>query len=350
MEAKEGRGAFSLENVLDLRLTRGEFLKILGAAVVLGAVGAGLKLSFDKDRQAIQKEEGKDVFPGWIEADLKSPFIQEDKGHFKFLREAVFSNPIIKEATREYFGYLNENLKAGKRIGLGDALKKAIELAQDKLSSKDPSKISDKVKLNLESLHAGLFVFAAGFMTFFETEDLEELDVLPKGVKSAEEYFSGKNGIQTKVYPRIIKDGKNHEEMFANGQDRAVHFAQHLFITFEYLYSELFKLGINEKMPSYLKFLVKALGGGDVKKRAKVFSWLTGVLYEVSSLSESKNRPVLTFLGVKTEGIKEGIFEPTVNYDLEANKFAAKTAIEIMTQVLNNGQIGDIFEELNSQE
>ncbi|MCL5970173.1 MAG: twin-arginine translocation signal domain-containing protein [Patescibacteria group bacterium] len=171
----------TLRNIGNLRLTRRDFLK-KGGLIAAGAATAlsipGIALAFKSpERKPVLKEEGKDIYPGWIENGISSDFIQKDKGHFYWLKEAIFTNPTLTDLTKDYYSYLTANEKAKNRLNPGEALYHAIEISYKKLSEQDKAKVSSRTSTEFEALHAGIVVFAAGFMPWFKEQDLAGLGV-----------------------------------------------------------------------------------------------------------------------------------------------------------------------------
>lgn len=316
--------------------TRREFGLLAGASG-LGFVG-GVNFLRTTERVPLLKEEDKTIFPGWIEANTSQKFIQQDKGHFYFLREAILNNPLLMELTQDYFQYFNSNLSQGKRLDLGEALSQAIESSHKKLTVMEKQKISSKSDLVLESVHAGLFVFAVGFVgQWWEASDLNKFGVSLEGYKNAADYLNGTNGLLTNVYPNLfVKEGFKREN---DGPDRAVHFAQHLLITFEYLYSKGFKLGLDESLPNLLKFLVFASSDKSLDDQARSFSKWVGIAWEYSTLSDLNNWPVIS----KKNDITEGPFDPMVEADYKANQLGAEAAVMLFNILKKEASIEQII-------
>lgn len=312
-----------------------------GAAVVgfkvaaPGGVGVAVvkTLLFTPDRPEIKEDENYDFNPGWIEARTKAKFIDPDNdGHLPFLREAVINNPVLKDLTKEYFGYFNENLEKKQRIGLGDALYKAVEMTHEKLKNTDPSKINPKTNLILESMHAGLFVFAAGFMPWFSTDNLKEIGVNMGAYNTSFDYFSA---LWKDVYPKLFakKEIEKDPTNLETGQDRAVHFAQHLLLTYEFLYSRRFNLNIETSVPFLLKGYDFVMSEGNyltedyrLRKEAPIFSQGLGLGWEYSNLFDGKNWP---FFGPTIDEIREGPWDLSVDADYKGNGAGASAGADL---------------------
>lgn len=235
--------------IWNLKMTRGSFI---GLSVIAAVGPYALETPHKK---TVQKEIDKDFYPGWIEADIQSPFIQKEKGHFYWLREAVLVNPALTTLTKDYFSYLEKNRKAGTRLSLGTAVAFSMDNAQKLLGDAAKSRIDPRTNVSLESIHLGAIAFAAGFMPWFDESDLARIGVKIDSDKSAVDYFESKDGLQTVTYPKLFATGEErlNTDNPEGGQDRAAHFAQHLLLTFEYLYSGKYHLAEHDTMPNFLR-------------------------------------------------------------------------------------------------
>lgn len=329
---------------LDVEMSRKTFCINAAKAVVgvlaAGATGTAVGL-ITPGRRAVRKE-GFELYPGWIEANTEARFIDpKNGGHFPFLRGAITNNPRLSELTRGYYAYLSGNLAGEQRINLGDALNFAIISADKRLKDIDPAKIKPRTNPLLESLHAGLFVFAAGFMPWFNTADLKKIGVDLRGYRNSESFFSA---FETNIYPRLFtrEDLKEDPTKFESGPDRTVHLAQHLLLAFEYLYSKHFNLGIEKSVPFGLQIytFLMSLGNSTVAE-AKAFSQGAGLGWEYYSLRNISNWPIF---GRKIDDIREGPFDKMVEADYKANRLGALTGVDLF----NLGITGEPFEKITS--
>lgn len=346
MRIEAGR---TFRNIGNLRLDRRDFLKtgmeVMGIGALVSILGVDLAFK-TSDRWPILREAGKEIYPGWIEAGITSPFIQRDKGHFYWLKEAVFTNPALTDLTRDYYNYLLINQKEKKRLNLGDALSYGVGSAYRKLKDIDKSKVSTKTSTKFEALHAGIVVFAVGFMTWFKKSDLIRLGVPLDGYKDLFDFYQGKNGIARNVYPQLfVKRGQKEQALgkeLNTGQDRAVHFAQHLLLVFEYLYSKRFNLNEHEQMPFLLEKILWLFSKSEDKARA--LSYIVGKSYEYAALLSPDN---WLYPGRDQEDIVEGPFDPMVDEDYKANKLGSETGIALI-DANSVDKVIQIFHELNS--
>ncbi|MDP3988092.1 MAG: hypothetical protein Q8P80_03015 [Candidatus Levybacteria bacterium] len=337
-----------LTRILEVKADRRGFLKGAGKAgltiagsALIPAVGLG-SIFYIPEKSPIALEEGKEIFPGWIEKGISKPFIQKEKGHFPWLSEAVFNNPILYEGTRDFMSFLNENKKQGKRLSLTEALLYPIEKMNQRFSNFDKSKISNKINPEDESLRVAIFVFAAGFMPWFSEAELENFGVNLAGYKDKDDYFVGQKGVERNVFPKLFKDLQSGRVI--NGQDRAVHFAQHLLIVFEYLYSNYAGLKEHELMPPLLKVSIDLTSDGTLPGKAMALSGLLGLGWEYLSLLDAKNLPIFA-----SAEIEEGPFDAQVSADYKANRLGARTAIAFFGAGTNEESRKVLFAELNKE-
>lgn len=162
----------------------GESFRWLGAVAAAEVVGSTPLIAYGlsiPEKGAVERGEEGFLSPGWIESKVKAPFIQGFEGHFPFLKEAVLSNPKIREATQRFFWYLRTNLYQQRRIALGDALSYAINTGHQIFGFRRHPDIDPRTNLSIESVHAGVYLLAAGFFPHFTSQELEILGVkLPK--------------------------------------------------------------------------------------------------------------------------------------------------------------------------
>lgn len=297
------------------------------------------------------EDNGFDIFPGWIERDIQTPFMQFDKGHFYFLREAIDKNPVLLSLTRDFFAYLTTHLQSKQRVVLGDAINFVIVKAHEKLGED----ISD-----LEALHAAVFPLAAGFTAqWFTKSELENFGANFSKPGSSEEYenwvdyyWDGNNGLATITYPKLFgleKEEPKKEEVAKikyGGQDRAIHFAHHFLIGFLYMYSQTYGLGIHESMPNIIKAAISVNNGTSVEDRARTMSERIGGLYEFLGLLKGlENWPIN---GRTPEAITDGPFDDTVEQDLKANALGVEAAIEFFKRAMAGLPLEPVFTELNN--
>lgn len=360
-------GQKELGALLGLRMNRRDLFNfVLGVgASALGLTAGGVALarwaSQIPDRNP--KEENRSdyiIFPGWIEQKVTAPFLQSDKGHFFWMREAIFNNPLVLEATQDFFAYLTRNWRLGKRVRLGDALFYCMDKAQSLLDANWQA-VSPETNRVLEAVHLGLFAFAAGTTAnekWFTKEDLERFGIDVED-KSIAEYFWAKDGLAVVVFPKLFGAGQDVQtetiqKIHQEGQDRTIHFANYLLLTFEYLYSKLYGLHEHETMPNGTKKLVDFFGKGSREQEARALALITGLAYELQATLDNplENMPVLKEIFGKGGEIVEGMFDNMVWADLKANRLGTEAAILLfylinLVKSLNDKLLQKLFDDLN---
>lgn len=314
-----------LEDPIGRRELLGNAVK--GGVVLLTAGATGTAVGLFTPERRTGKEEGFDLYHGCFEDRTGAKFIDpNNRGHFPFLREAILNNPRLSDLTKDYYTYLEDNLRRKQRISLGDAFNFAVTSADKKLKDIDPAKIKPGTNPLLESLHAGLFAFAAGFMPWFSTADLKQIGVNLKSYEHSSTFFQA---LGEYVYPRLFtrEDIKEDPTDLESGQDRSIHFAQHQLLTFEYLYSKRFELGLEKSVPLVLQSYVFLMSlGSSTAMEAKAFSQGIGLGWEYFGLRNIENWPIF---GRKIEDIREGPFEAMVGADYKGNELGASEGINL---------------------
>lgn len=336
------------------RVDRRGFLALAGSSLLAAGGLAAYTPEKPPVSQKLEKPTISEIFPGWIEKKIKSPFIRLDKGHFHWLKEAVFNNPLLLDSTRDFFSYLNENLQAGHRLGLGEMLSQAIALSRKRLNTIKSSNFDVRVNPDLEAVYAGAITFAASLNPWFSAGDLRKFGVpLRDSPYPVPEYFWGQDGLGARVLPGLfgVENGfpegevTEYSEPSQTGQDRTVHFAQHLLITFTYLYSRHHNLGEHQSIPSILRIPIAFRGENSPIKEAQIFSYWAGRLYEFSALGRSESWPIP---GIRNQGqIPDGPFDLMVEADYKGNRLGALAAVALWVRILNGQSIDPVLQELN---
>lgn len=348
--------------LLETPMTRKQFLALgsLGVLVLLGGLRWGT--SIDDDGVQVDELSNFTIHPGWLEKDTRAPFIDsnlENKGHFKWMRETIFTSPLLMDLTMDYFKYLDQALEKKQRLRLGDMIEYAYSSACNKIEEKYGKDIVSRTSLNLEAMRTGLFAFTATVTPWFSEDDMKAFGVDLKGKKVVDYYWDG-NGLGRVVFPSLFV---NHEHDISeklsnkeglpdrvNGQDRTLHFANHLLLIFNYLYSNYFNLKTHKRMPTLLKLIVNWCGSDSAYDRGRVLSWLAGRAYELKALLDLESWPLPFIRG--REDISDGPFDFRVGNDLEGNELGAETAIAFIKTLISKedgSQVNKILEELNNQ-
>ena len=323
------------------------------AYLAVGIVGTGLAVggsaalhSPDKPLSSDQEPEFF-IEPGWIERNIRSKFVQFEKGHFYWLREGVLNNPIVREATADLFQHLIRHKEQEKRLSLGEILEYAITHAHERLRHENQKSTSPVVRDNLilEATHVAMFAVAGVFATsWWSQQDLEKLGVSIDGYIDVNSFFWHTSGLGTIVYPRFF--GVENEAADKHltdynrspkygGADRAVHVAQHMFLTFSYLYARHFRLPDHETIPNIMKLWVMLAGRMQAEKEAQALSDMIGWTYETVSTVDG----IKQWLRDTSEPITEGRLDDMSPTDLQANAFGAHIGIALWKSARDEGFI-----------
>ena len=295
------------------------------------------------------------IEPGWLERNIREPFIQSDRGHFRFLREGILNNAIVASTTSDFFQYLLENKERGNRLTLGEMLESAFSISTEKLRSIDKKDISPSLRDNLpiEAAHIAMYALAGGLGTSWWSErDLNKLGVSIKGYEDVNSFYWHTTGLGTIVFPEIygVDNFKvdrhltdHNRSPIYGGADRAVHVGQHMFIVFSYLYAKHFNLPDQETMPAALKLWMKKHGNGKGVDEVRSLPRIIGRAYEASTTRKG----ITKWFEDRNERITEGFLDEMVHLDLEANELGAKIGIDIWERVINEMTIKDLITELS---
>lgn len=330
------------------------FARRLGWTALAGTVltGGGVAAVYTPDTSptpaAFAAANGYEISPGWIERNGSAPFLQINKGHFYWMREKINNNPILFDLTKDFFKYLVDHVEKGERLRLGDALAFNILQAREKIQATNSSHIEPNTNLHLEIVRAALFPLAAGFTGQWWTgEDIEAFGVNIASYKDIDDFHWGPRGIGTVAYPKLFginrKEPKESptDKVKNSGQDRAIHFSHHTFITFEFLYAKMYGLPEDESMPYILRLIIPH---GSPQEEARDLSMIAGYGYELSGLKDPKNWPIN---GRTPETIVEGVFDDMVTADLKGNELGSRTAIALFDRARKYQSIDDIIAQLN---
>lgn len=345
-----------LDQLMGVKATRGEFMIMLAALGITGTAGVIFLLKA-QGRKRLETGESSsfEIYPGWIEASIdEKNFVNFERGHSDWLKAAVFSNPPLFALTSDYYRFLLKSQEKGKRLTLGEALCHSIAQAHDAFREAGKYlEVDQNANLGLEATRLGILAFAAGFMAsdWWKLEDLEKLGVPKQRLKNVNDFYWGENGLARDVFPKLFTSSgeRETEPKKANtyeaisGQDRAVHFAQHLAITFEYLYSKQYGLLEEESIPNLAKLYVGYSSSGSIEANARAFSDGIGRFYEVSALKKASNWP----FGRDRRKIVEGPFDLEVDSDYKGNRLGAEAAIALFSRLARNQSIEPVLEELS---
>lgn len=355
------------ERFLNTRISRKEGLIGAGLLGLTAVFGRDWALHTpERNRTEDLLQQSFDIFPGWLEKGT-GKFIDPDpanKGHAHWFSETLFATPSLVEISARFIKYLEKCRAVQRRLAPGEVLDRVYEMTEDLEHSE--LLISKKTTSPLERMHAALYGLVAGHNPWFKEEEIQKLGVNLQG-KSASTYYWQEDGVGTVVSPFLfgVPDNGRDKALLATGyspryrgQDRFVHFAHHLLLTFIYLYSRHFNLQEHLLIPRFLKAAI-SLKGGSLENQARTFSDLIGKLYEISNIlpfmaisgeprvnfDNFQNWPVPFVRGI--DDIEEGMFDTMVEADYKANRLGAETAIVLFRRLLRQQSLTPVIDELN---
>lgn len=354
-----------LQNVPDQWLNR----TVARRTAVVGLLGLSASwtvwsISYTPEKPKSNSPESSSfsLFPGSIEKKIDGPFMnaspgqkngRENGGHGPWMLEAVTKNPLLLSLTKDFVQYAYDELSRGRRLKLGTALAYSIGGARAALTKLDKSQISPRTNLDIEVIHHGIFPVAILATPWFNKQDLE-LFGFPKNVLEENRFLKNIYWDEQRIgrdgFPRLFGNGITDPPGKAphnSGEDRMMHFVNHLLITFVYRYSSHYGLHEHTTIPLGLRALIlkgRLLGNfRSHEDEALFFSEKVGGAYELSNLKDTKNWPIIN----PVEQISEGPFDPMAESDYKANRLGEITAIALFLRAFNYRSLDPVFEELN---
>lgn len=302
-------------------LTRRNFLKLTALATIgVGITATGAASIID----SIPMEVAPIGYPvgGWLESSIKDRpnFIDLDGGHREYLRCLCLNHPVLKHALRSaytglfYTTPLNPNLGNYFQNHLAYAKQALKEVAYDNNPSDE------------NCIHVAIITMAAVLSPYFTFGEVQDFGVpinVPKNERNKilqpltlehdPPSFVPLINIPN-VFPADISQCRSKLDKVARclGGDRAIHFAQHLFLTHQYLYAKRYNLGDYKRMTFLLKPII-ALGITDIGQAA-VLDFLAQTFWEYKESFIGKDPNIDGSAEIPT-----GMGDPTVTNDYAAN-------------------------------
>lgn len=293
---------------------------------------------------SVPKESTYMLYPGWIEQRVTEPFLQADRGHFRFVKQALEKNPILSDLTTQHFNYLLQNLKTGQRVKFGDDFQKAVDLAKGQIEVMK-NQISPLANPAVEAVHMALYMVTASHFTWWNEDDLARLNIPIHPHTNPKDFFwDQRSGLARNVFPQLFKasdiEEKANDEVRNGGQDHAIHAFTHAGLAGIYAYSEMYGLDTHTLVPRAIQIVASTAQSPE--NRALRVSKISGLLYEINStFSSRRNLPAIN------NDPPEGIFEPGVGLDLKANEIGARAGVTLLKRATNGQSLQPVFHELN---
>lgn len=339
-------------------ITRRQFLQLmLTAGIGVGAVGLAMPEIGD-----IGKVETIRAYPegGWLETSLpnRPDFIDMTDGHKNYLRAICLKSPVVRSALKSAYNDLFYNRNVNPK--LGDLFQKHITFAKKSLkeiqNDNNPS-LENCVHIATSTLAAVL----SPYFTFGEINDLgaplniplEKRNTVLKPLKlesSLRPDFMPQVFLP-RVYSAKMEQCKSYIDSIARclGGDRSIHFAQHMFLTHQYLYAQKYRLKDHTNIPFFVKPFI-SLGISNIGK-AGVLDFLAGMFWEVKETYDQvtghENKDV------EAKGISQGYLDSAVDHDIMANGLGFRTAVDLFRDEFTDLTLEDVqivIDKLNSPE
>lgn len=307
--------------------SRRDFLKVSTLTLISLMGGWGSWWAFQVPGREF---EGKIPYPnpGWLETrnPHRPQFVESNEGHKEYLKFMGKNDPllngILKTAFQDFFSSAKED---NTHPLLGDAFTKHVEYARNGLIRHFSHLKTEEPSLE-NILHVASFTFAAVYSPYFSKRELK--DDFGVEVKVEEEddqiwwLVAAADKVPT-VFPvdqkSCDRDGK--DVLFrCSGVDRAVHFAEHLFLAHQYYYSLNNQLQEARRIPNAARIFAGL--SRNPEEQARLLSFLGGNMWEFKeTIGQDK-----TF---DNSGriIPTGYWDSLVTMDLRANALGANFAI-----------------------
>ncbi len=292
-------------------------------------------------------------FPGWLETQKihqnRPAFLNTTTGHEEWLRHFFNTDPLIRAVTKKAFEELFSPKNNVQNEKMGDVLKRYIGYAQEQATGQD-------------SVHLAIIALAIVHSPYFSIKDIRNLGIeVDHGDIPDYTSIFWVTKTQNKLphmFPAPLSDCRSPRDVLARclGLDRAVHTAQHLFVTYEYLYALAHNLQEKDRIPRGIKLVLRA--GRTNEEKAEALSFWAGRFWE---LKESRqeifgNSPLPTDPKEFASGVDEygiiptGFFDKMVVNDLRANELGSRAGIllakniEAAIGLLNDSSIYQVHE------
>lgn len=339
-------GAFSLPLVLELDLVGLNML----------AKGArGFKSWISEIPPAEAETPRPRPIPGWLETQEihqnRPAFLNTTTGHQEWLRHFFNTDPLIRAVTKKAFEELFSPENKVRNEKMGDVLKRHIGYAQEQTTGQDAA-------------HLAVITLAIVHSPYFSIKDIRNLGIevdhgdIPENTSIF--WVTKAQNKLPHMFPAPLSDCRSPRDALARclGLDRAVHTAQHLFLTYEYLYALNNNLSEKDRIPRGIKLALEA--GQTNEEKAKALSYWAGRFWEFKESGQEiswwlnkflkGNPPLPTDPKEFASGVDEygiiptGFFDKMVVNDLLANKFGSQVGVLLAKK---NPTINDINQTVN---
>lgn len=339
-----------------------------GAIYVAGAAGVGFERAVAGAKSVAaafkpvtrspraEREHDYELYPGCIEDKITQPFLQWNRGHFPWLREAINNNPILEEVTLEGFAYQEKQVKANTRIKFGREYAHLVNDAYSRLSRIPRQKVHPAFRDNLEfeANHFANIAHAAVYGTsWWDPEELKHrYHVDTSGYPDINSFYWNTSGRGTRYFAEYFGEEQPEKDRWLTdhnrppifrGPDRVVHLSHHKFIAFEDRYSRHFGLSEHLTLPPALRWAVNLEHEITGEERALILSRNVGLLYEARGTKKS----IEDWYEDPSVPMTEGILDVRCPEDLKANKVGASGGNGIFDALLGGFSPERIIQEFD---
>lgn len=301
--------------------------------------------------------------PGWLETRTQrtSPsFIDTKEGHKEYLRNIVLNDPLFNDPDHKsgimqkaYTDLFFSN-PPRKHPLLGTMFLKHIYYAADRLKELFP--VKDFAEPTVENVvHTAITSFAALYSPYFSQNEIRDrigISLDDPGDDTSIWWLTHAYQNIPSVYPEDSANcGSKVDAIYrCEGVDRAVHFAQHLFIAHNYIYGSYHSLPFINRIPLGVFFAL--LLGNNLEEKAKILSHRAGEVWEAMETRDSLRG--YNIIDDNGKPISTGFLDPLVVNDLKANSLGTRIALDLSDGLINTPQktgvdISGAIIEMNQQ-
>lgn len=320
--------------------------------------------------KASQKSSGKTITPTTLEDEVVERFLSTSEGHKDWVREAIknpdinsigidvlehidVSGPAVEDAV-EGIPNVEMNPDRFSYIQMGETLRVLLDASKSRLyenygedhTSEDVERMSGHYALVAGSAIYSNFISLREFG--FDRYDEEWRNSKGREIGPASERWFYKSGWGTRCFPSLFP-GTQDRDFEIQGKDRAMHFMNHMFVTYELLHSKKYETSERLEAPVGLQQLLHY--GADVAPELAIGLADTGIgyMYELMGSLKEQNFPGYKYTNskgetkiVKREDIQEGLLDVEVAHDLEANRLGVLCGIAWF-----NGNYNTVIDVMN---
>jgi hypothetical protein len=320
--------------------------------------GGAAETSMDARRSEVALNA---IYPGFMETEVRAAykakrkqvpeFITLKKGHLSWLK-AMTTHPVINATARAMIERMDKTSIPPQLTKAGDTLQSFIEEATKQLTTRNSR--TDPAMLRTEALHAAILSSAAVMNNAIGLHSF--------GYQSSRwgsnDYDAqwGANGFSRNSFPSLFTGQRTATDVESYGKDRAMHFFNHMALTYQMLYASNHNLPERYESPLQLNLKLDLAGQAADAFAAAIlgntlvgaFANLTGLAYEGKSLANPATYPPelrrLVTGDASTTEPDSGAFDPEVMHDLTANYLG-----QLCGAALFNGHTDEVIALLNDE-